>query len=33
MMIDTDAQEAIKTSVVFVLWVVLMTLAGCYGRG
>mgnify|MGYP003576674468 CR=1 FL=1 len=32
-MIETDARQTIKTLGLFVLWIVLMTLAGWYGRG
>jgi hypothetical protein len=33
MKINTEAKQTIKTLGLFVLWVVLMTLAGWYGRG
>jgi hypothetical protein len=32
-MINTNAQQTIKTLGLFVLWIALMTLAGWYGRG
>ena len=32
-MINTDAQQTIKTLGLFVLWIAVMTLAGWYGRG
>jgi hypothetical protein len=31
--ISTDAKQMIETLGLFVLWIVLMTLAGWYGRG
>jgi hypothetical protein len=31
-MIDTDARQTMKTLGLFVLWIVIMTLAGWYGR-